>query len=100
MDVDNDWVDDEDNGDDMQVVKDLQMLERLHLGNDNEDNISPSDSVDYFTWLIVMMRLMIQLILIMQIISNTCNTMLFCNYILFILHLFLITSCLFFLISN
>ena len=23
------------------------MLERLHLGNDNEDNIPPSDSVDY-----------------------------------------------------
>jgi hypothetical protein len=27
-------------------VKDLQMLERLHLGNDN-DNIEFSDSVDY-----------------------------------------------------
>ena len=40
------------------------------------------------------MRLMIQLILIMKIISNTCNTMLFCNYVLFILHLFLSTSCL------
>jgi hypothetical protein len=29
-------------------MKDLQMLERLRLGNENEDNISPSDSVDYF----------------------------------------------------
>ena len=46
--VDNDRVDDEDNGDDVQNVKDLQMLERLRLGNDNEDNIPPSDSVDYF----------------------------------------------------
>jgi hypothetical protein len=48
MDVDNDWVDDEDDGDDVQNVKDLQMLERLRLGNDNDDNIPPSDSVDYF----------------------------------------------------
>jgi hypothetical protein len=32
----------------MQDVKDLQMLERLCLGNDNEGNIPPSDSVDYF----------------------------------------------------
>jgi hypothetical protein len=48
MDVDNEWVDDEDAGDEVQNVKDLQMLERLHLGNDNEDNIPPSDSVDYF----------------------------------------------------
>ena len=51
------------------------------------------------TWLIVMMRLMIQQILIMKIISSTCNTMFFSNYVLFILH-FLITSCLSFLISN
>jgi hypothetical protein len=48
MDVDNDWVDDEDDGDDVQNVKDLQMLEQLRLGNDNEDNIPPSDSIDYF----------------------------------------------------
>jgi hypothetical protein len=41
-----------------------------------------------------MTRPMIQLIPIMKIISNTCNTMLFCNYVLFILHLFLSTSCL------
>jgi hypothetical protein len=37
--------------------------------------------------LIVMMSLMIQLIPIMQIISNSCNIMLFSNYVLFILHL-------------
>jgi hypothetical protein len=48
MDVDNDWVDDEDDGDEVQNVKDLAMLERLRLGNDFEDNIPPSDSVDYF----------------------------------------------------
>jgi hypothetical protein len=48
MDVHNEWVHDEDDGDEVQNVKDLQMLERLHLGNDNEDNIPPSDSVDYF----------------------------------------------------
>ena len=34
--------------------------------------------------LIVMTRPMIQLISIMKIISNTCNTMFFCNYVLFI----------------
>jgi hypothetical protein len=32
----------------VQNVKDLQMLKRLCLGNDNEDNIPPSDSGDYF----------------------------------------------------
>jgi hypothetical protein len=48
MDVDNDWVDDEDDGDEVQNVKDLAMLERLRLGNDSEDNIPPLDSVDYF----------------------------------------------------
>jgi hypothetical protein len=46
-----------------------------------------------------MMMLMIQLILIMKIISNRCNIMLFCNYVLFILHLFIITPCLYVLIS-
>jgi hypothetical protein len=48
MDVDNERVDDEDAGDEVQNVKDLQMLERLRLGNDNEDNIPSSGSVDYF----------------------------------------------------
>jgi hypothetical protein len=51
------------------------------------------------TWLIVMVRLMIKLILIMMIISNTCNTILFSNYVLFILHRFLSTSCLSMLIG-
>jgi hypothetical protein len=47
MELDNERVDDEDAGDEVQNVKDLEMLERLRLGNDNEDNIPPSDSVDY-----------------------------------------------------
>jgi hypothetical protein len=32
----------------VQNVKDLQMLEWLRLVNDNDDNIAPSDSIDYF----------------------------------------------------
>jgi hypothetical protein len=48
MEVDNERVVNEDAGDEVQNVKDLQMLERLHLGNDNDENISPSYSVEYF----------------------------------------------------
>ena len=47
MELDNEKVDDEDAGDEVQNVKDFEMLERLRLGNDDEDNILPSDSVDY-----------------------------------------------------
>jgi len=47
MELDNERVDDEDARDEVQNVKDFEMLERLRLGNDNEDNIPPSDSVDY-----------------------------------------------------
>jgi hypothetical protein len=47
MEVDNERVDDEDTGDEVQNAKDIEMLERLRLGNDDEDNIPPSDSVDY-----------------------------------------------------
>jgi hypothetical protein len=47
MEVDNERVDDEDAGDEVQNAKDIEMLERLRLGNDDEDNIPPSDSVDY-----------------------------------------------------
>jgi hypothetical protein len=97
MDVDNVMVDDDDDGDEVRNAKDLQMLERLRVGNDNEDNIPPSDSVDYFDWLIVMMRLTIQLIPIMKIICNI--HVILCNFVLFILHLFLITS-FFFLIAG
>jgi hypothetical protein len=48
MEVDNERVDDEDAGDEVQNVKDLQMLERLYLGNGSDDNIATSDSIDYF----------------------------------------------------
>jgi hypothetical protein len=39
MEVDNERVDDEDAGDEVQNVKDLQMLEQLHLGNGNETTL-------------------------------------------------------------
>jgi hypothetical protein len=48
IEVDNERVVDEDAGDEVQNMKDLQMLERLHLGNDNDENIAPSYSVEYF----------------------------------------------------
>jgi hypothetical protein len=47
MEVDNERVDQEDAFDDVQNVKDLELLERLHLGNDNDNNLPPSDSGDY-----------------------------------------------------
>ena len=47
IEVDNETVIEEDARDEVQNVKDLQMLERLHLDNDN-GNIAHSDSVDYF----------------------------------------------------
>jgi len=40
-------VDDNDAGDEVQNAKDLQMLDRLCEGNDNDDT-SPSDNDDYF----------------------------------------------------
>ena len=48
MEVDNEWVDAGNAGDEVLNEKDLQMLERLQLGQDNVDNIPPSDSVEYF----------------------------------------------------
>jgi hypothetical protein len=45
IEVDNKTVDDEDAGDVVLNPKDIQMLERFRLGNNNEDNIDPSDSV-------------------------------------------------------
>jgi hypothetical protein len=48
MEVDNEMVVDEDARDEVQNVKNLQMLERLYLGNDNDGNIAPSNSVEYF----------------------------------------------------
>jgi hypothetical protein len=47
MEVDNERVDHEDAFDEVQNVKDLELLQRLHLGNDNDDNLPPSGSADY-----------------------------------------------------
>ena len=46
MEVDNERVDDEE-GDEVENAKDIEMLERLHLDDDDEGNIEPSDSVVY-----------------------------------------------------
>ena len=46
MEVDNERVDDEE-GDEVQNAKDIEMLERLHLDDDDEGNIEPSDSLVY-----------------------------------------------------
>ena len=46
MEVDNERVNDEDDGDEVQNVKDLELLRRLELGNDSDDNIAPSDGHD------------------------------------------------------
>ena len=73
MEVDNESGADEDAGDEVQNVKDLELLQRLHLSNDGDDDIPPSEhGDDYITCVIVMMRPMIQLIPMMMIISNTC----------------------------
>jgi hypothetical protein len=47
MKVDNERVVDEDARDEVQNVKDLQLLDRWRLGNDNDEEEAPSDSVDY-----------------------------------------------------
>jgi len=47
MEVDNETVDDEDDGDVVQNAKDIQMLERLLVASDEDDNIEHSDSVAY-----------------------------------------------------
>ena len=45
MEVDNETVDDEDPGDVVLNPKDIQMLERFHLGKDNEEDTEPLNSV-------------------------------------------------------
>ena len=47
MEVDIERDDDEDDGDEVLNVEDLEMLERVRLATDEEDIIGPSDSVDY-----------------------------------------------------
>jgi hypothetical protein len=48
MEVDNDMDVDVDEGDEVQNAKDLQLLERLHIGNGSDDNVAPSESVEHF----------------------------------------------------
>jgi len=43
MEVDNEGVTDEDAGDEVQNVKDLELLQRLQLGNDSDHDIPPSE---------------------------------------------------------
>jgi hypothetical protein len=45
MEVDNETVHGEFDGDVVVNAKDITMLERLLLGNDDDDNMEPSDSV-------------------------------------------------------
>ena len=47
MEVDNEREVDDEGGDEVQNIQDLQLLERLHLGKDSEDDIPPSDSAGY-----------------------------------------------------
>jgi len=47
MEIDNEREVDEEGGDEVQNIQDLQLLERLHLGRDSEDDIPPSDSAGY-----------------------------------------------------
>jgi len=47
MEVDNERVVDKKAGDEVQNIQDLQLLERLRLGRDSEDDIPPSNSVGY-----------------------------------------------------
>ena len=47
MEVDNEREVDEEGGDEVQNIQDLQLLERLRLGRDSEDDIPPSDSAGY-----------------------------------------------------
>ena len=44
MEVDNEMVVVDDDGDDIENVKDLELLEWLRLGRDSEDDIPPSDT--------------------------------------------------------
>jgi hypothetical protein len=47
MEVDNERVDDEEEGDEVQNAKDIEMLERLHIDDDDEGNNEPSDNDVY-----------------------------------------------------
>ena len=47
MEVDNERVADEEAGDEVENAHDLELLKRLRLGRDSEDDIAPSDNADY-----------------------------------------------------
>ena len=46
MEVDNESGADKDTGDEVQNVKDLELLQRLHLSKDGDDNIPPLEHGD------------------------------------------------------
>ena len=47
MEVDNQRIADEEAGDEVENAHDLELLERLRLGRDSEDDIPPSNYADY-----------------------------------------------------
>ena len=47
MEVDNERVVDEEAGDEVENIHDLQLLERLYFGRNSEDDIPPSDTAGY-----------------------------------------------------
>ena len=47
MEVDNQRIADEEAGDEVENAHDLELLERLRLGRDSEDDIPPSNNADY-----------------------------------------------------
>ena len=47
MEVDNERVVDEEAGDEVENIHDLQLLEWLYLGRNSEDDIPPSDTAGY-----------------------------------------------------
>jgi hypothetical protein len=46
MEVDKEWVVDEDAADEVHDPKDLEMLDRLRLGNDNDEDVDDLDNLD------------------------------------------------------
>jgi hypothetical protein len=84
MEADNETVDDEDAGDEVEN-EDLQMLDRFHLGNANEDDVPPSDSDEYLDMVDNDDETYNSANPMMQIISNTCNIMLYYNPVILFL---------------
>jgi hypothetical protein len=80
MEVDIETVVDEEK-DEVQNENDLEMLEELHLGNEN-DELVPLVGVDY-KMIDSEMRLMIQLIPTKKIIFNRCNAIFYLFHVCF-----------------